>query len=223
MGGKGEVGAKVLESTVVGKAREFPDWQRPRKGSPKMFENPVLERLSRVHPATPLVLYVPLVCFLLWKSVGIMSAENILVFFLLGVFVWTLTEYSLHRFVFHFVPNSKLGRRLHFIIHGVHHMYPWDYSRLVMPPSVSLILAVIFWSISKVIFGDFAYSFFAGMTTGYLIYDMTHYSVHRFKAPKNRFLRKIWQNHLKHHFTNPNARFGVSSPFWDIVFRTYKD
>ena len=63
---------------------------------------------------------------------------------------WTLTEYWLHRFVFHFEPEKGIGARLHWIIHGVHHDHPNDPLRLVMPPSVSVpaeraVLRLLFW------------------------------------------------------------------------------
>ena len=41
-----------------------------------------------------------------------------------GWLFWTLTEYWLHRLVFHFEPESGPGARLHWIIHGVHHDHP---------------------------------------------------------------------------------------------------
>ena len=54
-------------------------------------------------------------------------------FFLLGVLLWTLLEYLIHRYIFHYEPKTGVGKRLHYIIHGVHHDYPNDGKRLVMP------------------------------------------------------------------------------------------
>ena len=217
-----------MESTVEGisfqlkRASTFPDWLKPRRGSPRMFENPLFEKFSRVHPATPIVLYSPLALFMLWMALKKTPAHIIPFLFVGGVLTWTFLEYLIHRFAFHFEPRSAIGRKIHFIVHGVHHMYPWDYSRLVMPPAVSITLAVIFWLITRTLLGDFAFGFFAGMTVGYIAYDMIHFCVHRYKAPQNKVLRKLWEHHLKHHFSNPNKRFGVSSPLWDVVFRTLK-
>ena len=61
-----------------------------------------------------------------------------------GYLFWTLTEYWLHRIVFHFEPEKGIGARLHWIIHGVHHDHPNDPMRLVMPPSLSIPLAALF-------------------------------------------------------------------------------
>ena len=55
-----------------------------------------------------------------------------------GYLFWTISEYAIHRFVFHFEPEKGIGARLHWIIHGVHHDHPNDPLRLVMPPSVSV-------------------------------------------------------------------------------------
>lgn len=40
-----------------------------------------------------------------------------------GIFLWTLIEYCLHRFVFHACPpaNWPMLITLHFLIHGQHH------------------------------------------------------------------------------------------------------
>jgi hypothetical protein len=199
---------------------EIPDWLRPRRGIPRMFENEILERLSHVHPITPHIIYVPVISYMLWKSFKLFEFSKIILLFFFGIFIWTIMEYTLHRFVFHFTPKSEIGKKIHFIIHGVHHMYPWDTTRLVMPPAVSILIAIVVFSIMSFIFGDKTYPIYAGTALGYLIYDTTHFSVHYFKAPKNRILRYLWKHHLQHHFQNPYKKFGVSSPLWDIVFRT---
>src|SRR5205085_1485962 len=96
-------------------------------------------------------------------------------YFLLGVFVWTAAEYVLHRYLFHFVPKSEWGLRLHFIFHGVHHDYPRDAKRLVMVPSVSIPLAVVFYLLFSLFLSHVhLFAFFPGFVAGYLAYDMTH-------------------------------------------------
>ncbi|MHB8904813.1 MAG: sterol desaturase family protein, partial [Melioribacteraceae bacterium] len=112
----------------------------------RMFENDFLEALSRVHWTVPLWLFIPIILFLLYEGFYVFSLPFLKSIFLIvfGLFVWTFTEYSLHRFVFHYQPKSNWGKRLHFIVHGVHHDYPKDSKRLVMPPSVSIPLASLF-------------------------------------------------------------------------------
>src|SRR4029077_5381132 len=108
------------------------------RASPPMFENRWLDRLSRVPPATPLFIYVPVITLLLLAAANDMSAPAILGAVVAGYLVWTLTEYWLHRVISHFEPSDGLGARLHWIIHGVHHDHPNDPKRLVMPPGASI-------------------------------------------------------------------------------------
>src|SRR3954454_18675846 len=144
-----------------------------------MFKSRWLDALSRVHPAVPVVIFGPVtvIAFVLGASrVGLLGAIGAAA---VGYVVWTLTEYWLHRLVFHFEPEKGIGARLHWIIHGVHHDHPNDKLRLVMPPSVSVPLAVLFYLLFLVVLGGaVAPAFGAGFLAGYLIYDMTHYHVH---------------------------------------------
>ncbi|MFZ0453979.1 MAG: sterol desaturase family protein, partial [Ignavibacteriaceae bacterium] len=174
------------------------------------------------HFTVPLFIYLPVVAFFLYRSIGIYSFSFITILFLivLGIFVWTLTEYTLHRYIFHFVPDSNWGRRIHFIFHGVHHDYPNDSKRLVMPPSVSMPLAIIFYFLFKLILGqNLVAPFFVGFIVGYLFYDMTHYAIHHFNM-HNKFWLFIKNHHMKHHYKDPAKGFGVSSPLWDGIIGT---
>src|SRR4051812_34233201 len=108
-----------------------------------MFESPLLEVLTRVHFTVPLIIFSPVIFYFLYRAVFI---SHILIvpmvgLIILGLCVWTLTEYVLHRFVFHWLPPGDFGAKLHFIFHGVHHDYPSDSKRLVMVPTVSITLA----------------------------------------------------------------------------------
>ena len=139
---------------------------------------------------------------------------------LAGYVFWTLTEYWMHRLIFHFEPEEGLGARLHWIIHGVHHDHPNDPLRLVMPPSVSIPLALGFWGLFVVVLGTpWAHIFLAGFLSGYLMYDMTHYHVHHHR-PRTRVGKLVRELHMRHHFQDDTKGFGVSAPFWDYVFGT---
>jgi sterol desaturase/sphingolipid hydroxylase (fatty acid hydroxylase superfamily) len=188
--------------------------------SVRMFRNNFLEALSKVHPVTPLILYGPLIAFFLYRSFQTSEAYLILLCLAGGIFMWTFTEYTLHRFVFHFTPKSSWGQKIHFIFHGVHHDYPNDSRRLVMPPSVSLPLAFFFYNLFLFFLGEImVYPFFAGFLAGYLFYDLTHYALHHFTF-KSRFWLRLKHHHMRHHYQEPGKGFGVSSSFWDILFRT---
>jgi sterol desaturase/sphingolipid hydroxylase (fatty acid hydroxylase superfamily) len=59
----------------------------------------------------------------------------------------------------------------------------------------------------------------AGLLTGYIAYDMTHYYTHHGK-PRSRVGKYLKRYHLAHHHKEPDRLFGVSNPLWDVVFRT---
>ena len=110
-----------------------------------MFESRFLDFFSRVHPAIPAIVFLPVVVGGIWLGIDRgLSAGMTALLFGAGIAIWTLTEYWLHRLVFHWEPDNAFGRRMHFIIHGIHHDHPNDKLRLVMPPSVSIPLAALF-------------------------------------------------------------------------------
>src|SRR5579859_7340591 len=147
-----------------------------------MFESELLDKLSRVHPIVPPLIFIPAIVAMLVEGVVHGAGGFTPLWMLGGYFFWTLTEYWLHRLVFHFEPEKGLGARLHWIIHGVHHDHPNDPLRLVMPPAVSIPLGAAVFGVLYVIFGRrYAPGLGAGFFAGYLIYDMTHYYLHHFR------------------------------------------
>jgi sterol desaturase/sphingolipid hydroxylase (fatty acid hydroxylase superfamily) len=185
-----------------------------------MFESNLLDRLSRVHPMVPVLIFLPAITLLLVQAFWVIRTGSVFVLFAGGYLFWTLTEYWLHRVVFHFEPEGGIGARLHWIIHGVHHDHPNDPMRLVMPPSVSIPLALLFYLLFYLVLGgDYAPAFAAGFLSGYLFYDMAHYHVHH-HVPRSRAGKKLRELHMRHHFQDDTSGFGVSAPWWDHVFRT---
>ena len=190
------------------------------RASPPMFESRVLDWFTRVHPAVPVVIYVPAIAVLAVTGVGRTGPLLAALLALGGYAAWTLTEYWLHRVVFHYEPTHPLAVRLHWMMHGVHHDHPNDPLRLVMPPSVSLPLALLFGLVFWLVLGSAAApAFMAGFTAGYLAYDMIHYHVHHHR-PRSAFGRRLRELHMRHHFQDHERGFGVSAPWWDRVFGT---
>lgn len=188
----------------------------------KMYNNPVLETLSQSGPVMMSLFHLTLISILIYT--GIQRAEfayqiAIPLLFLTAFFVWTLAEYLLHRYVFHFVrEDSKLIRTFHFALHGYHHQEPNDANRLFMPPLPAALILTLFFGLFYMMMKEYAWIFLAGFECGYLAYAFIHYSVHTRKAPKT--LRFLWKHHALHHFKYPDKAFGVSSRIWDRVFQT---
>src|SRR3954468_4457452 len=94
------------------------------RASPPMFKSRWLDALSRVHPAVPVVIFGPVtvIAFVLGVSrVGLLGAIGGAA---VGYVVWTLTEYWLHRLVFHFEPEKGIAPRLHRVLHRGPHDPP---------------------------------------------------------------------------------------------------
>ena len=190
------------------------------RASPRMFDHDWLDRLSRVHHTVPIVIYAPAIVVLFAFGLERNEPAHCVAWALGGWLFWTLTEYWMHRLVFHFEPEKGIGARLHWIIHGVHHDHPNDPLRLVMPPSVSVPLALLFWGLFTVVLGPAAsLPFTAGFLAGYLAYDMLHYYMHHHR-PRTRLGKRMRELHMRHHFEDETRGYGVSAPFWDYAFGT---
>ena len=190
------------------------------EASPPIFPSPTLDRLTRAHPATPAVLFLPAVVVLGYLALSGLSAPEALAGAAGGYVFWTLCEYWGHRSVFHFEPERGVGARLHWMIHGVHHDHPNDPRRLVLPPAFSIPLALLFLGLFVVVLGTpLAWPVAAGFYLGYVIYDSLHFALHH-THPKGRIGRRMRELHMRHHFEDDENGFGVSAPWWDIVFNT---
>jgi 4-hydroxysphinganine ceramide fatty acyl 2-hydroxylase len=191
--------------------------------SVRMFKNDLLEVLSKVHFTVPIFIFMPVILFCTYKALFMVGIPVLTYFelFILGIFIWTFVEYIMHRFVFHYAPPDKpWAQRMHFIFHGVHHDYPSDAKRLVLPPSVSIPLATIFYFLFEAILPvNYIFGFFPGFILGYLFYDISHYAIHHFNF-KGNLWKKIKQHHMLHHYQDPDKGYGVSSPLWDKIFRS---
>jgi dihydroceramide fatty acyl 2-hydroxylase len=190
------------------------------KASPPMFQSQFLDRFTRVHPAVPVLIYGPVVVVMLVLAVTRDGWSDAAGLVLIGYALWTLFEYWLHRIVFHFEPEKGIGARLHWMIHGVHHDHPNDPMRLVMPPAASIPLAIlVIGSMFLAVGPVHAPAIAAGFLIGYLVYDEMHYALHH-HVPKSRLGKRLRELHMRHHFQDDEKGFGISAPYWDVVFRT---
>ncbi len=188
----------------------------------RMFKRDWMEFFTHIHPSVPLIIYAPVIAFLLYRAAFVYPVPvwSAALLYSAGALAWTLTEYVLHRWGFHYEPTTSWGKSLHFIFHGVHHDYPRDSKRLVMAPVVSIPLAILFYAGFYLLLGEVNVSpVFAGFLFGYLCYDMIHYATHHFSI-KSRMGLWLKQHHMLHHYQDEEKRYGVSTPVWDYVFGT---
>lgn len=190
-------------------------------GTKRLFESPVLEKLSRTHISIPLSIFFVYSSALLYWSVT-HTALNALItigMFALGFVSFTWVEYMAHRYLFHMSTSTKSREKLQYTIHGVHHEFPKDKDRLAMPPLLSITISTLLLFLFRLIIGDLVFSFLPGFLTGYAFYLSIHYMVHAFPPPKN-FFKVLWVNHSIHHYKEGEYVFGVSSPLWDYIYGT---
>jgi len=129
-----------------------------------------------------------------------------------GVVAWTPFEYLVHRFVFH---RYSAGRRLHWL----HHDRPKDPEAERSSLSTPLIAFPIGFLLIVTAGLKDGSAIFAGFLLGYLAFIVVHHAVHRRSIGPNSWLYSAKVRHLTHHRFD-NCNYGVTTIFWDIVFRT---
>jgi 4-hydroxysphinganine ceramide fatty acyl 2-hydroxylase len=183
-----------------------------KEGQGTLFNQKGLEFFTKTNPFVHVITYGSvIVCCLLYNK---QSLAQTILYFSFGAFTWTLVEYLIHRFLFH-IKESKFQ----YLIHGVHHEFPRDKERLMMPPLPGLLLVMFFFACWYVLFQDHVFAFMSGFVCCYMIYTFIHYMLHAWKPIKG--FKFLWTHHHKHH--NPayeHTSYGVSSPLWDYVFGT---
>ncbi|KAK7206277.1 hypothetical protein BZA70DRAFT_266597 [Myxozyma melibiosi] len=197
---------------------------RPRhygNGSAPLFGN-FMEPLSKTPWYVVPIVWLPCVAYGTYVASKGLSMWALVPLWCLGIFIWTFVEYMMHRMLFHIddrLPDHSIALALHFLLHGVHHYLPMDKLRLVMPPSLFVILAFPFYRLAHALFPYYiALAIFCGGIFGYICYDCTHYFLHHASLPS--YLKSVKTYHMEHHYKNYELGFGVTSKFWDVVFGT---
>ena len=163
------------------------------KGQIRVFNNRFLEAFTKSSPIIAFATYFPFILLFLIINYqqSILSLSTSLMVIFLGLFSWTLFEYLIHRYIFHFITDSKIVQKIHFFIHGLHHRSPHDQERLIMPPLPGLMILAAFFLIFKFIFEYYVYAFLSGLLTGYLAYAFIHYCIHAYKPPSSFFEKMV--------------------------------
>ena len=140
----------------------------------------------------------------------------------IGLALWSLLEYLLHRFFFHWTPRNHRMRHIIHQLHFNHHRDPRHPGKILVHPLYSLPISAVFgcgfYVATESLF--FTTGLLAGLWTGFLYYEWVHYRLHLGK--KSRGLLKHQRGwHFYHHFVDPHHCFGVTSPVWDVIFGTW--
>lgn len=192
------------------------------QGQGKIFDNPFLEFFTKssLLESTLSSFGISALCIWLGLRLGA-EHSNLQVFywFLGGVASWSFFEYILHRYLFHIAENAFKGsKRLQYILHGVHHEYPNDAQRTLLPSLPKFLITIPFFVLFFLLLGPAGAFFTSGFMMGYYFYSLIHYGIHQFKAP--RFLKPLWEHHHRHHHLHDDKAYGVSSTLWDRIFNT---
>jgi dihydroceramide fatty acyl 2-hydroxylase len=189
-----------------------------------MFDTPLVERMSHIPPASPFIFWLPVLAALtLWVGLQEISVLGMVGLFLAGWLAWTLVEWLLHKYIFHYCGPKPWQRRFYFVAHGMHHDYPADAERLVMPLGISVPTGLVFFLLMASIWAvPVASMLFVGFGSGYLFYDGVHYFTHHMKS-RTRVGKFLKKHHMVHHYTGVDGLYGVSTPLWDLIFGTMED
>ena len=213
-------------------------WLNVKQPEPeRYFQSDFLERFTFFRLRTVWIIWLPIALLTLFGSFYtsgrvfgasgsfLLIALATIFFFALGIVRWSLIEYFLHRYPFHYDGPSEWLKKVSWYIHGIHHRQAMLSNRLVAPPPFSLfvgsVIALFDWLILGLLFriGWVGLVLYSGTALGYIIYDTIHWSVHFIDADW-KWYKKIRSHHMRHH-RSPDSRFGVSSTLWDHVFGTY--
>ncbi|XP_025836315.1 dihydroceramide fatty acyl 2-hydroxylase FAH2 [Agrilus planipennis] len=195
----------------------------------RLFSNSFLESVTRTSWYSVVLVWVPIISFFFYTGFFSYHDANkgtsqwhVPLIILFGLCLWSIAEYSLHRWLFHLDPKtSPFLITLNFMIHGIHHKVPFDADRLLFPPLPAGIIGIAFYYLFTWLLPSHMVDLtFGGFCLGYLIYDMTHFYLHHGCPAAETFLYDLKRYHNKHHFDFKNDGFGVSSPYWDKVFGT---
>lgn len=190
----------------------------------RMFDSELLEFFSKVHPAVPFVLWIPVVAGVAayGLAAGLTQPERFLVWFPIGLVSWQLMEYVVHKSLFHWQGIGPITRRFHDITHGFHHKYPDDPDRLVMPVAVSVAIGGIIGGLAYLLHRpEMTLPWWCGLVSGYVFYDFMHWSTH-FRRPLTRWGKTMRAHHMAHHFADIDSNFGISHRWVDRVMGTLR-
>ncbi|PSC67533.1 Fatty Acid 2-hydroxylase [Micractinium conductrix] len=215
----------LLPQVVKLDPQTYIDWvAAPSTGHPVMFPNPLIERMTCTEWYVVPLLWLPIAAYYMWgRGVVAGGLPPILlpVNLVIGVLIWQLIEYSIHRGLFHFDPKTPKGIEWHFMLHGHHHKYPMDFDRLVFPPPIAALVIGMFHALLHALMPlAWASSLLGGGIVGYVLYDTTHWALHSGRA-EWLFTHVLKSSHMDHHYVDETVGYGISSTLYDHLFGSF--
>ncbi|BEV01878.1 sterol desaturase family protein [Novosphingobium olei] len=189
-----------------------------QSGALRLFRSEALERLSVVSLTAFCATWavaLPVIAFVGLSTAGF----DLLVapLFCAGVLVWSLFEYAMHRFAFHWSSEVAFVRSAVFVLHGNHHVNSNDPLRNLMPPIVSIPIAAAVWGLCVLALGASGTWLFLGFISGYVFYDVIHFGCHQWPM-KGRIANVLKRHHMRHHHGSEAGNFAITTPLWDKLF-----
>jgi sterol desaturase/sphingolipid hydroxylase (fatty acid hydroxylase superfamily) len=137
--------------------------------------------------------------------------------FILGICLWTLAEYLMHRFLGHEHKGKNFFKAEHFQHHAVANYFAPAYKKMILAILVSVVFLL---TLNLLLPFDVSLAFVLGFAGMYTLYERTHYRFHA-KDPLAEPFIILRKHHFYHHFHNPAKNHGVTTRFWDRVFGTF--
>lgn len=183
----------------------------------RLFEREGPEKLTVISPRAFALIWGVLIPLIAWMGWGSASPGKGFALMLAGLVVWSLFEYVMHRFLFHWNTQLVPVKWLVFLMHGNHHCVPNDPMRNLMPPIVSIPIAALIWLAFVALCGPAGTWLFLGFIGGYVGYDLTHFACHQWPL-RNRLGVALKRHHMRHHYVDDDANYAITFIFWDRVF-----
>jgi len=185
----------------------------------RLFRSDLLERTTVISPRAFACIWAVLLSLTAWATWGRASAPAYAGLLLAGLVSWTLFEYSLHRFIFHWKTQSRFIQSVVFVVHGNHHVDPNDPRRNMMPPIVSVPVSAAILGLLLLALGSAGSIVFLGFAIGYVLYDSIHYACHQLPMRRG-VLRHLRRHHIRHHHARVEGNYATTGILWDWVFRS---
>jgi sterol desaturase/sphingolipid hydroxylase (fatty acid hydroxylase superfamily) len=136
----------------------------------------------------------------------------------LGLALWSLGEYVLHRFLMHALRGRGLASREHLRHHAERDsvLESWYIAWTGV-----VVVGAALGAMAAQPLGPVGAALGIGWVAAYGFYDWIHWRAHR-RPVAHPYERWVRRHHFHHHFGHPMANHGVTSPVWDLVFGTFE-